>query len=260
MWIGASRNNSETPLALKWHKTVKALGVHFSYNNKESVQKNFYHKLRGIKSPIRLWSWRGLSLFGKVTIIKSFLLPKVLYISSILPSPLEFIKTFQTIIYNFLGTAVINDFEFGGIKVTGLTMSIMSLHISWIRIFLKCIWLIFFICSIKSPQCADKCSKKIFSRAILAFILDNQLDIAKTVNGILPKFHLSELWIIGKIVFTLSYVKYKQFDFSLLVNGKSIERKAHFPQYYKNCWESCFNSNLKWRGCFYLEFISFFAI
>ena len=38
---------------------------------------------------------------------------------------------------------------------------------------------------------------------------------------------------IGKILFTLSLVKYKQFDFSLLVNGKYIERK-HFPQYYEN--------------------------
>ena len=47
MWVGASRNNSETPLALKWHKTVKALGVHFSYNNEESMQKNFYDKFRG---------------------------------------------------------------------------------------------------------------------------------------------------------------------------------------------------------------------
>ena len=35
---------------------------------------------------------------------------------------------------------------------------------------------------------------------------------------------------IGKILFTLSYVKYKQFDFSLLGNGKSVERKVHFPQ------------------------------
>ena len=56
MWIGSSRNNIETPLALKWRKTVKALGVHFSYNNEESVQKNFYDKLKGIKSQIRLWS------------------------------------------------------------------------------------------------------------------------------------------------------------------------------------------------------------
>ena len=35
---------------------------------------------------------------------------------------------------------------------------------------------------------------------------------------------------VGKILLTLSYVKYKQFDFSLLVNGKSIERKVHFPE------------------------------
>ena len=30
---------------------------------------------------------------------------------------------------------------------------------------LKCISQIFFICSIKSPQCADKCSKKKFREA-----------------------------------------------------------------------------------------------
>ena len=50
MWIGTSRNITETPLALKWRKTVRAFGVHFSYNNEESLQKKFYDKLRGIKS------------------------------------------------------------------------------------------------------------------------------------------------------------------------------------------------------------------
>ena len=44
---------------------------------------------------------------------------------------------------------------------------------------------------------------------ILIFILDNQLENAKTAKSIL-----------------LSLVKYKQFDFSLLANGKSIERKV----------------------------------
>ena len=66
------------------------------------MQKKFpYDKLRGIKSQIRLWSWRGLSLFDKVTIVKDLLFPKVLYITSVLPSPLEFIKAFQTITYSF---------------------------------------------------------------------------------------------------------------------------------------------------------------
>ena len=72
MWIGSSRNNIETPLALKWRKTVNALGVHFSYNNEESVQKNFYDKLKGIKSQIRLWSWRGLSLFEKLQLLRVY--------------------------------------------------------------------------------------------------------------------------------------------------------------------------------------------
>ena len=52
---------------------------------------------------------------------------------------------------------------------------------------------------------------------ILAFILDNQLDNAKTVNSTLPEFHLSETWIFAK-----SYVKYKQFDFS-------YRKKSTFP-------------------------------
>ena len=52
----------------------------------------------------------------------------------------EFIKALQTIIYSFLWkgpdkiarTAVINDFEYGGLKVTDLTTSIMSLRLLWI--------------------------------------------------------------------------------------------------------------------------------
>ena len=66
------------------------------------MQKKFlYDKLRGIKSQIRLWSWRGLSLFDKVTIVKNLLFRNVLYMSSVLPSPMEFIKAFQTITYSF---------------------------------------------------------------------------------------------------------------------------------------------------------------
>ena len=94
MWIGSCRDNTETPLSLKWCKTVKALGVHFSYNSKESLQKNFYDKISDIKKQIHLWSWRGLSLLGKVyvSIIKSLLLPKLIYIFSILPPPRELLR------------------------------------------------------------------------------------------------------------------------------------------------------------------------
>ena len=92
MWIGSSRDNTEAPLGLKWINSVKALGiVSVTYKESEQLQKNFYDKLQDIRLQTRLWRsltvslrCRGLSLFGKVTIIKSFLLSKILYVFSVL--------------------------------------------------------------------------------------------------------------------------------------------------------------------------------
>ena len=140
MWIGSCRDSSETPLSLKWCKSVKALGVHFSYNREVSFQKNFYDKITKIKKQIHQWSWRGLSLFGKVSIIKSLLLPKLVYIFSILSPPSEFISLIQTIIYKFLWKgpdkiarrATINSSDYGGLNITDLETSIKSLRLAWI--------------------------------------------------------------------------------------------------------------------------------
>ena len=101
MWISSCRQNTATPLGLKWSKSVKALGIVFTYNDTDQLQKNFYDKLKDIRTQMRLWNCRGLSLFGKVTVIKSLLLPKMLYVFSVLTTPEEFIKQLNTIIYSF---------------------------------------------------------------------------------------------------------------------------------------------------------------
>ena len=101
MWIGSLKDSTATPVGLTWCKSVKALGIVFTYNANVQLQKNFYDKLKDIRTQTRLWSCRGLSLYGKVTIIKSFLLPKMLYIFSVLPTPVEFIKELNNIIYIF---------------------------------------------------------------------------------------------------------------------------------------------------------------
>ena len=116
--------------------TVKALGIVFTYNEIERLQENFYDKLKDIRLQIRLWRCRGLSLLGKITIIKSrFLLSKMTYVFSVLPTPQEFIKQLNTIIYNFLWNgpdkiarlAVVNDIKFGGLRLTDIETSIISL-------------------------------------------------------------------------------------------------------------------------------------
>ena len=83
---------------------------------------------------------RGLSLFGKVAIIKSFLLPKLICVSSIIETPPEIIKQMEEIIFKFLwkgpdkvtSLSVINTLENGGLNVRDFEIHIKVLRLSWI--------------------------------------------------------------------------------------------------------------------------------
>ena len=80
MWIGSSKENKTKPLGIKWPKDpIKALGVYFTYDLELLKEKNFIERLDSIKKLINIWSSRGLSFYGKVTIIKSFLIPKFMF-------------------------------------------------------------------------------------------------------------------------------------------------------------------------------------
>ena len=90
MWIGSSRENKSKPHGIKWpNEPIKALGVHYTYDFKLLHEKNFIERLDSVKKLINIWSSRGLSIYGKVTIIKSLIIPKLVYISPLLPTPKE---------------------------------------------------------------------------------------------------------------------------------------------------------------------------
>ena len=74
MWIGSSKENKAKPLGIKWpNDPIKALGVYFTYDLKLLKEQDFIERLDSIKKLINIWSSRGLSVYGKVTIIKSFI-------------------------------------------------------------------------------------------------------------------------------------------------------------------------------------------
>ena len=103
MWIGASKENKAKPLGIKWpNEPIKALGVYFTYDPKLLKEKNFIERLDSIKKLINIWSSRGLSVYGKVTIIKSFLIPKFVYVCSVLPTPKELVKELNQLLFKFL--------------------------------------------------------------------------------------------------------------------------------------------------------------
>ena len=145
MWIGSARHSKSKPFNIKWpDEPIKALGVYFTYDIKLLHEKNFIEKLDSIKKLINIWSSRGLSLYGKVTVIKSLLIPKFVYVLSLLPTPKELVKELNRLLFQFLWKGrdkvtrvwAINDFEHGGLRMIDMDSMIVSLRFAWLcRIF-----------------------------------------------------------------------------------------------------------------------------
>ena len=133
-------NSAEKPLGLEWCLTVKNLGVIFSCNKKVVSSQNFQKKLDKIQKVINTWNMRGLSLFGRVTIVKTFLIPKLLYISSIIQTPMEIMKRMERMIFKFLWrgpdkvtrNSVINSVENSGVNLMDIETQIKALKLAWI--------------------------------------------------------------------------------------------------------------------------------
>ena len=72
--------------------TVKILGIHFTYNNALFRKLNFDSIMKLIKQSLNNWKWRGLTLMEKIQIIKSFVVPKILYHAAVLSLEKDFLK------------------------------------------------------------------------------------------------------------------------------------------------------------------------
>ena len=66
---------------------IKILGVYFGYDEKQRNDLNFRQTLKSIKKSIHKWKWRNLSILGKLQIIKTFAIPKLLFRASVIPMP-----------------------------------------------------------------------------------------------------------------------------------------------------------------------------
>ena len=89
-------------LGVKCKTCVKFLGIYITYDVQLLVEINFKQRLKNIKNTINLWKSRGLSIYGKVNIMKTLLLPKMIYPSSVICTPYEVIKEFNSLIFRFL--------------------------------------------------------------------------------------------------------------------------------------------------------------
>ena len=94
-----------------------------------------------MRNKFNLWKLRGLSIHGKVNIIKSILLPKMIYPSSVLNTPPEVIKEFNSLVFHFLWNgkdkvtrrSTYAPYDLGGLKMIDYENMVKAMRLSWLK-------------------------------------------------------------------------------------------------------------------------------
>ena len=144
LWLGSERNVQEMVLDFRLPKDfVYSLGVYFSYNSKVMDEKNFHSKLGSLKSLLRMWKMRNLTLYGKIQIIKTLALTKIIFICSVLPSPVNFEKEINSLTFSFIWSnkpakikkksTLIADKRHGGLKMIDFTQFSKAVKAMWAK-------------------------------------------------------------------------------------------------------------------------------
>ena len=108
IWIGAKKgciNFPHSEKGLTWKSdNFKTLGIHFSLQTKLMFDLNYKVKLKQIEGSLNCWRVRNLSIIGKICVIKTLILPQLLYLFSVLcvKIPVHFFKDLNTMFYKFI--------------------------------------------------------------------------------------------------------------------------------------------------------------
>ena len=124
---------------------IKILGIYFGYDEKQRNELNFRQTLKSIKKSIHMWKWRNLSILGKIQIIKTFAIPKLMFRVSVIPIPNDLVKEVNSILYTFIWNgkdkvkrcALISDIDQGGLKMLDIESMINARRVICLKKFLE---------------------------------------------------------------------------------------------------------------------------
>ena len=146
IWIGKRKNSKEklkVSLKLNWGETrFRLLGLEFSVNLDIMPGLNYEPAIDRIKNIINHWKRRNITPIGKITVIKTLLLPQFNHLfTSIWPED-ETLDLINNIFFRFLwggksdkirrGT-IYKDYKEGGLKMVNIQHFQKSLILGWIK-------------------------------------------------------------------------------------------------------------------------------
>jgi len=142
IWFEKWAKSRSNPLGMKWTcSPFKILGVYFSYDGKGNDELNFNQKLTELQTKLDMWSFRDLTLFGKVMLIKTIVISQLIYFASNLPVPAGIEDSVKTKCFKFLWrnkkdkikrSGLYQDTNEGGLRMTDIALMFKFFKLAWI--------------------------------------------------------------------------------------------------------------------------------
>ena len=95
LWLGTCHDRDQ-PLLVgidKVNKPIKILGVHFTCDLKKKQELNYDETPRSLSETLAGWKWRNLTLYGKIQVVKTFVIPKFMFCASLMCSTKKVINS-----------------------------------------------------------------------------------------------------------------------------------------------------------------------
>ena len=126
--------NLSKSLSYEFKHSIKILGVHFDYDELSRKKANFEAIIKSIKKTLGMWKWWGLTLIGKIQIVKSFAIPKFMSKASLIHVSKDLIQAVNKELYSFIWKgkdkvkrlALINDIENGGLQMLDIESMVLA--------------------------------------------------------------------------------------------------------------------------------------
>jgi len=124
---------------------VKYLGIFINKSLTNIEHLNYKEKISQIKNKLNMWKSRKLSIKGKITVLRSQILPIILYPSSVLYTPDDVLNEVSSLFFDFVWPnkkhhvkkkVLFQNIENGGLKMPDIFSMVKSLKLMWIKRFL----------------------------------------------------------------------------------------------------------------------------
>ena len=144
--VGSIKNTNftiETSHPVTWADgSVDVLGIHLPGDYSQITTLNFNYRIEKVRKFLQPWKGMGLTVYGKITIIKSLVISQFTYLFMSLPSPnAAFFQKYDNIIFQFLWGGkrnwvkkddVYKPYDKGGLNLTSLREFNAALKAAWI--------------------------------------------------------------------------------------------------------------------------------